>query len=37
MIDRNIVEKPRFVTESFRHPKIEGNNVLYDYILSGLK
>ncbi len=37
MIDRNIVEKPRFITESFEHPKIEENNVLYNYILSGLK
>lgn len=37
MIDRNIVEKPRFITESFEHPKTEENNVLFDYILSGLK
>ncbi len=37
MIDRNIVEKPRFITESFKHPKIEGNNILFEYILSGLR
>ncbi len=37
MIDRGIVEKPRFITESFENPKIEENNILYNYILSGLK
>jgi uncharacterized protein (TIGR02421 family) len=37
MIDRNIVEKPKFVTESFKNPRIEENNFLFDYILSGLK
>ncbi len=37
MIDRNIVEKPKFVTKSFENPKTEENNVLFDYILSGLK
>lgn len=37
MIDRGIVEKPCFITESFENPKIEGNNILYNYILSGLK
>jgi uncharacterized protein (TIGR02421 family) len=37
MIDRNIVEKPMFITKSFEHPKTEENNVLFDYILSGLK
>lgn len=37
MIDRDIVEKPRFITESFENPIIEENNILYNYILSGLK
>jgi hypothetical protein len=37
MIDRNIVEKPEFITKSFENPKTELNNDLFDYILSGLK
>ena len=37
MMDRNIVEKPKFITKSFEHPHTEENNVLFDYILSGLK
>ena len=37
MIDRNIVEKPKFITKSFSNPRLEGNNALFDYILSGLK
>jgi uncharacterized protein (TIGR02421 family) len=37
MIDRNIVEKPKFITKSFENPHTEENNVLFDYILSGLK
>jgi uncharacterized protein (TIGR02421 family) len=37
MIDRDFVKKPRFITQSFENPKIEENNILYNYILSGLK
>ncbi|MGB0882433.1 MAG: flavohemoglobin expression-modulating QEGLA motif protein [Vicingaceae bacterium] len=37
MIDRNIIEKPKYITKSFEHPKTELNNDLYDYILSGLE
>lgn len=37
MIDRNIVEEPQYITKSFENPKIEENNILFDYILSGLK
>jgi uncharacterized protein (TIGR02421 family) len=37
MIDRNLIEKPQYITKSFQKPMIELNNVLFDYILSGLK
>jgi uncharacterized protein (TIGR02421 family) len=37
MIDRNLVEKPQYITRSFENPKTELNNELFDYILSGLK
>lgn len=37
MIDRNLIEKPKFITKSFAKPRTELNNELFDYILSGLK
>jgi|SaaInlStandDraft_1057018.scaffolds.fasta_scaffold24119_1 uncharacterized protein (TIGR02421 family) len=37
MIDRNLIEKPQFITKSFAKPRTELNNELFDYILSGLK
>ncbi|MFT7666655.1 MAG: hypothetical protein ACI9O8_000992 [Patiriisocius sp.] len=37
MIDRNLIEKPQFITNSFERPRTELNNELFDYILSGLK
>ena len=37
MIERDIVEKPQFITASFEDPQIEKNNDLFEYILSGLK
>ena len=37
MIDRNIVEKPMYITKSFADPKTKLNDQLFDYILSGLK
>lgn len=37
MMDRNIVEKPKYITKSFEHPQTEDNNALFEYILSGLK
>ncbi|MFT4601251.1 MAG: hypothetical protein ACI857_001429 [Arenicella sp.] len=37
MIDRNLIEKPQYITKSFEKPTTELNNELFDYILSGLK
>ncbi|MDG1477490.1 MAG: DUF1704 domain-containing protein [Vicingaceae bacterium] len=37
MIDRNLIEKPEYITKSFEKPRTELNNELFDYILSGLK
>ena len=37
MIDREIVEKPMYITKSFAHPKTRLNDQLFDYILSGLE
>ncbi len=37
MIDRNIVEKPMYITKSFANPKTKLNHQLFDYILSGLE
>ena len=36
MIDRNLIEKPEYITKSFEKPRTELNNELFDYILSGL-
>jgi hypothetical protein len=37
VIERNIVEKPEYISASFEGPQIEKNNELFEYILSGLK
>lgn len=37
MIQREMIVKPKFVTNSFIHPKESKNNEIYEYILSGLK
>lgn len=37
MIDRGMVEKPKFITHSFVNPNMAGNSNIYDYIISGLK
>ena len=37
MIDREIVEKPMYITKSFANPKTRLNDQLFDYILSGLE
>lgn len=37
MIDREMVQKPLYFTESFKDPKLVENHEIYEYILSGLK
>ena len=37
MIEREMVEKPQYITKSFVQPKSENNSEIYEYILSGLK
>ena len=37
MIEREMVEKPTYLTKSFVDPRVENNSDIYDYILSGLK
>lgn len=37
MIDREIIEKPKFLTKSLLEPKRCENGEIYDYIISGLK
>lgn len=37
MIDREMIEKPKFITKSFLNPKLEQTLGIYGYILSGLK
>ena len=37
MIERDMIQKPKYVTHSFLHPKTENNHDIYEYILSGLK
>lgn len=37
MIEREMVEKPKYITRSFVHPQKENNHEIYEYILSGLK
>lgn len=37
MIEREMIQKPKYLTQSFIRPKLDNNNPIYDYILSGLK
>jgi uncharacterized protein (TIGR02421 family) len=37
MIEREMVDKPTYLTKSFVKPRVENNSDIYDYILSGLK
>lgn len=37
MIEREMIEKPKYITQSFTNPKIENNSDIYEYIFSGLK
>ena len=37
MIGRGMISAPAIITKSFLKPKIENNNSIYNYILSGLK
>jgi hypothetical protein len=37
MIQREMVQKPIFVTNSFKNPELNKNDEIYKYILSGLK
>ncbi|MCF8298040.1 MAG: flavohemoglobin expression-modulating QEGLA motif protein [Saprospiraceae bacterium] len=37
MIERDMIQKPKYITQSFIKPKIENNNEIYEYIFSGLK
>jgi len=37
MIEREMIVKPKYITNSFVHPKTHQNDEVYKYILSGLK
>lgn len=37
MIQREMIQKPVYITHSFTNPKLSKNNDIYEYILSGLK
>jgi uncharacterized protein (TIGR02421 family) len=37
MMERDMIQKPRFITQSFTNPQRGNNNDIYEYILSGLK
>ncbi|MDC0337920.1 flavohemoglobin expression-modulating QEGLA motif protein [Flavobacteriales bacterium] len=37
MMERDMIQKPQFITQSFTNPQIGNNNDIYEYILSGLK
>jgi uncharacterized protein (TIGR02421 family) len=37
MIEREMIEKPNYITKSYLIPQAENNNSIYDYIFSGLK
>ena len=37
MIQREMVQKPTYVTNSFTNPQVNKNDEIYKYILSGLK
>lgn len=36
MIERDMVVKPKHITQSFLHPKGDQNHAIYDYVLRGL-
>jgi uncharacterized protein (TIGR02421 family) len=36
MIERDMVVKPKHITQSFLHPKGDKNHAIYDYVLRGL-
>jgi len=36
MIDRDIVAKPKYITKCFENPTLKDDNMLFEYILSGL-
>ena len=37
MIQREMVQKPIYVTNSFKDPELNNNDEIYKYVLSGLK
>ena len=37
MIDRKMIDVPKYVTHSFANPNLKEDNQIYEYILSGLK
>lgn len=36
MIEREMLEKPKYLTKSFINPRVENNSDIYDYIFRGL-
>ena len=36
MIQRDMIQKPIYTTNSFDNPKLGKNNDIYEYILGGL-
>ena len=36
MIEREMLEKPKYFTKSFITPRVENNSDIYDYIFRGL-
>jgi hypothetical protein len=37
MTEREMIQKPKFITKSFENPVQYEHNTIYDYIISGLK
>ncbi len=37
MIERDMIQKPKYITQSFAKPQTENNSEIYEYIFSGLK
>lgn len=37
MIGREMISMPKYITKSFIQPNLEQNNLIYNYVLSGLK
>lgn len=37
MIDRELLEKPKYITNCLKHPKTNINNPILEYVISGLK